>query len=282
MLKAVLRLLVLAMASVLVAGCASTFVSFPNAAPVSPLEVPATLHVPSGDGPFPALVLLHGCHGVSASTRQWARWFKDRGYVALVVDSWAARGIKEDCSPVSPDVKNTERFDDGIGALRFLQARGDVDAARIGVIGWSNGGVYSMALVNRPSLARDRQRGVMIPEFGYRAAVGMYPGGCPSLINELVVRPLLILMGDADDWTAPGPCVQMAAAMRLRGADVSIVLYPGAVHYFDVEGQKRTFLRDVVKNESTGELGATVGYDAQADADAHRRVAEFFGYHLRR
>ena len=121
----------------------------------------------------------------------------------------------------------------------------------------------------------------MIPEFGYRAAVGMYPGGCPSLINELVVRPLLILMGDADDWTAPGPCVRMAAAMRLRGADVSIVLYPGAVHYFDVEGQKRTFLKDVVKNESTGELGATVGYDAQADADAHRRVAEFFGYHLR-
>jgi dienelactone hydrolase len=112
--------------------------------------------------------------------------------------------------------------------------------------------------------------------------VGVYPGGCPSLIGELAERALLILIGDADDWTAPGPCVQLTEAMRRRGADVSIALYPGAVHYFDVEGQKRTYLSDVVKDEQTGKLGATVAYDAQADADAHRRVAEFFGYHLHR
>ena len=282
MLKAVPRVVRLAVACLIASGCASSAVRFPNATPATPKEVPAELYTPSGIGPFPAVVLLHGCHGVSASTRQWARWFKERGYVALVVDSWAARGIKEDCSPTSPDLPNTERFDDGVGALRFLQARGDVDRDHVGVIGWSNGGAYAMALVNGPSHERARQRGVVMPEPGYRAAVGLYPGGCSSLIGQLAVRPLLVLIGASDDWTAAGPCVQMAESMRQRGADVSVVVYPGAFHYFDVEGQARTFLSNVVKDERTGALGATVAYDAAADADAHRRVSEFFGYHLRR
>jgi len=282
MLKAMPRAVVLALACLLAAGCASSTVRFVNATPKTPREVPARLYTPSGAGLFPAVVLLHGCQGVSASTRQWARWFRDRGYIALVVDSWKARGIREDCSPVSPEVPNTERFDDGVGALRFLQSRSDVDRDRVGVIGWSNGGVYSMALVNGPSRERARRRGVILPEPGYRAAVGVYPGGCHSLIDQLVERPLLVLIGDADDWTEPGPCVQMVEAMRRRGADASIVLYPGAVHYFDVEGQKRTFLSGVVKDEETGQIGATVAYDGPADADAHRRVEEFFGYHLRR
>jgi len=282
MLKAVPRVFPLAVVGLIAAGCASSTVRFPNAAPATPREVPAQLYTPSGTGPFPAVVLLHGCHGVSASTRQWARWFRDRGYLALVVDSWAARGMTEGCSPTSPDVPNTERFDDGVGALRFLQARGDVDREHVGVIGWSNGGVFALALVNGPSHERARQRGVVMPEPGYRAAVGVYPGGCESLIPQLAIRPLLVLIGAADDWTAPTPCVRMAESMRRRGADVSVVLYPGAFHYFDVEGQPRTFLPDVVKDERTGEIGATVAYDPQADADAHRRVAEFFGYHLRR
>src|SRR5947208_16507531 len=80
---------------------------------------------------------------------------------------------------------------------------------------------------------------------GFAAAIAVYPGGCYSLVNELVTRPLLVLMGEADDWTLPGPCVEMVANMRRRGADATIVLYPGAVHYFDVVGQRRTCLADV-------------------------------------
>ena len=282
MLKAVPRVVGLAVVWLVLTGCASSTVRFPNATPAMPREVPGQVYRPEGTGPFPAVVLLHGCQGVLPSTRQWGRWFKERGYLALVVDSWAARGITEDCSPASPEVMNTERFDDGVGALRYLQSRGDVDRDHVGVIGWSNGGAFAMALVNGPSHQRARQRGVLMPEPGYRAAVGLYPGGCPSLIGELAVRPLLVLIGASDDWTSAGRCAEMAASMRGRGADVSIVVYPGAFHYFDVEGQARTFLSNVVKDDATGAIGATVAYDPAADADAHRRVSDFFGYHLRR
>jgi dienelactone hydrolase len=269
------------LACLLAAGCLSTRVHFPNATPNKPLEISGWLSRPQGHGPFPAVVLLHGCHGVSASTNDWARWLLGHGYVALVVDSWDPRGMTEGCSPQSLDLPNTERLDDGVGALTFLHGLPFVDRERVGVIGWSNGGVFAMALVNGPSWERARRRGVVIPAPGYRAAVAVYPGGCPSLIKEKVERPLLVLTGDADDWTLPGPCVEMVEAMRQRGADVSIVLYPGAVHYFDVEDQPRTFLTDVVNdNRPGGCCGATVGYDARAAADARRRVADFFGYHL--
>jgi dienelactone hydrolase len=236
---------------------------------------------PEDRGPFPAVVLMHGCHGVSASTHEWARWFRDSGYVAIVVDSWRPRGIPDGCVPAETEVPNTARFDDAVGALRWLHARPYVDRARIGIIGWSNGGVFAMATVNGPSLERARARGVVMPEPGFRASVAMYPGGCYSLVKEQVVRPLLLLIGDADDWTSPRECTEMVEAMRARGADASLVLYPGAVHYFDVRGQARTFLAEVEnRNKPGGCCGATVGYDAAAAEDARRRIAAFFGYHL--
>lgn len=269
------------LAAVLIGGCSLRPASFFNATPLAPRFVPAWRTQPAGAGPFPAVVLLHGCHGVSASTYDWARWFTARGYVALIVDSWGARGMTEGCSPQSLDLPSSERFDDAAGALRFLHEQPDVDRQRIGVIGWSNGGVFAMSVVNGPSLERQRARGVTLPAPGFGAAVAVYPGGCFSLISEQVVRPLLLLIGGADDWTLASVCDQMVTAMRSRGAPASIVVYPGAVHYFDVEGQKRTFLPDVANRNLPGECcGATVGYDAAVSADAHARVAEFFSRHL--
>jgi dienelactone hydrolase len=286
------RLVRVALFTVMLAGCATSGpgrlapgeVRFTNATPGAPRVMSATELKPDGSGPFPAVVLLHGCHGVSPSTHDWGRWFRDRGYVALIVDSWTARGLRKGlCTPASPDVPNTERFDDTLGALAYLHTRAYVDADRVGIMGWSNGGVFAMAAVNGPTHERAARRGLRVPPPGFRAAVAMYPGGCASLIPEKVVRPLLVLLGGADDWTIPKKCIDMVGAMRSRGADVTLVVYPGAYHYFDVEGQAKAFLSDVENENLPGHCcGATVGYEAAAAADARRRVEEFFGYHLRR
>lgn len=269
------------LAGLTLAGCAGR-VGFQNAAPKSPIQISATLYRPSGPGPFPAVVLLHGCEGVTASHHDWARWFQTRGYVALVVDSWRPRGLTEICSFEGPEIDRFWRFDDAMGALSYLQSLGFVDPARIGAIGWSNGGVYSMAVVNGPSLERAIKRGVTLPSPGYAAAVAVYPGGCFSLVEERAVRPLLLLIGEADDWTLAAECAQMVNAMRSRGADASIVAFPGAYHYFDVEGQRLEVLPNVENRNRPGKCcGATVGYNAAAAADAHRRVEEFFARHLK-
>jgi dienelactone hydrolase len=138
-----------------------------------------------------------------------------------------------------------------------------------------------MSLVNGPSLERARARGVAMPPPGLAASVAMYPGGCYSLVHERVVRPLLLLIGDADDWTLASECDAMVQAMRARGAEATIVRYPGAVHYFDVAGQPRVVLPEVEnRNRPGGCCGATVGYDPAADGDAHRRVEAFFAQYL--
>jgi dienelactone hydrolase len=256
--------------------------TFPNATPSTPLTIPGETYRPEGAGPFAAVVLLHGCEGVSPTSRRWARWFRDRGYVALVVDSWTPRGLTEACSFTVPDPPSTARLDDTLGALRYLQARPDVDRARVGVIGWSNGGVFSLSAVNGPTLERASARGVVLPSPGFAAAIGIYPGGCESLTPERVIRPVLILMGDADDWTPAHECVRMAEAMRGRGSDITVETFPGAYHYFDVRGMSKRVLPDVGNHTKPGGCcGATVAYDERALRTAERRIAEFFGYHLK-
>ena len=272
----------IAVVATLMIGCAQARLTFINATPGVPIPVPATTYRPEGPGPFPAVVLLHGCEGVSENSRRWAEWLRARGYLALVVDSWTPRGLKEACSFTVPDPPSTARFDDAIGALRYLHTLPEVDRRRVAIMGWSNGGVFSMAVVNGPSLERAVARGVAMPEPGYAAAIGIYPGGCDSLMHERFVRPVLVVIGDADDWTRAETCVAMAAEMRAKGADVSVELLAGAYHYFDFEGQAKTVLSHVGNdNKPGGCCGATVAYDAAADAVGHRRIAEFLGYHLR-
>jgi len=276
---------VLPLLAVLAAGCATApvgqAVRFDNVTPGAPLAIDATLVLPEGRGPFPAVVQLHGCAGVEATSFRWARWFADHGYAALVVDSLRPRGVKGDCRTGPDEPPITARFDDAFGALRYLQGRPDVRADRVAAIGWSQGGVYAIAVINGPSLERARRRGVVLPPVGFAASVAVYPGGCFSLVKERVIRPLLVLIGEADDWTPAATCREMVEAMRARGADATIVTYPGAYHYFDVEGQPLEVLRDVENDNRPGGYGATVAYQAEAAADAHRRIAEFLARHLR-
>ena len=248
----------------------------------SGLEIAATLVRPSGSGPFPAVVQLHGCAGLEPQSFRWAEWLADRGYVALVVDSFGPRRARTDCRSGPGDPPLTARLDDAIGALRYLQSLSFVRGDRVAAMGWSQGGAYAMAVINGPSLDRARQRGVELPAQGYAAAMALYPGGCQSLENELVIRPLLVLIGSADDWTPAVECLQMADLMRARGADVTLVIYPGVYHYFDVEGRPLQVIEDVENDAKPQGFGATVGYQADAAADAHRQMARFLARVLRR
>ena len=139
-----------------------------------------------------------------------------------------------------------------------------------------------MSVINGPSLERAQRRGVQLPPVGFAASIAVYPGGCPSLLTQPVVRPLLLLLGSADDWTPAEKCVEMANAMKARGADIEVVIYPGAHHYFDREGQREEFLPEVENDTKPSGSGANVSYQPEAAADAYRRVEAFFARHLSR
>ena len=266
--------LVAVVATAVMAGCAGK-IAFDNVTPGTAQRIEGKLYKPDGRGPFPALVLLHGCQGVVRQTQTWAHWLRERGYVALVTDSFGPRNDPADCKGGDDSGPSTARFDDAIGALRYLQAQPFVIPDRVASFGWSQGGLFAMSVINGPTLERARARGVTLPRAGYAAAIAMYPGGCEAYVKELVIRPLLLLIGGADNWTPPQYCREMAAAMKARGADVTLVEYPGAYHYFDIVGQKKEVLKDIEQPYTPGTFGVTVAYDPAAAADASRRLEDF-------
>jgi dienelactone hydrolase len=182
---------------------------------------------PEGAGPFPAVVLLHGCSGLAPSFRQApaaSRWIRDLltwGYAVLAFDSFAARGFTPICS------REVEfyRLADAFGALAFLTTRRDIAAGKITVLGFSSGGIAALSAVEQ----RDHEPFELSGDLHFNAAVAF----SPVCISEgLMSAPALVLVGELDDWSPVARCRFMVADSQARGVPIKLVVYPGAAHDF--------------------------------------------------
>jgi dienelactone hydrolase len=95
------------------------------------------------------------------------------------------------------------------------------------------------------------------------------------------VAPLLILVGEADDWTPAEPCRKLTEAAQKAGYPVTIKIYPGAHHAFDGSSPVRYLPTRVNVNSPSGR-GATTGGDPKAWADSIREVTAFFARYLKK
>jgi dienelactone hydrolase len=248
----------------------------------------AWLYRPHGAGPFPAVVALHGCGGLLERSRRmrgalldgpadWGRRLSAAGYVVLLPDSFGPRSIAEICSIKDRGAVSRSRPRDAYGALAWLQAQPFVVPDRVAVLGWSHGGGTVMRSVEAKSEARP----AALPHGGFRAAVAFYPA-CPNLKTKAgrawrTSLPLLILIGEADDWTSPAACPSFADTAARRGEDVTLRLYPGAYHSFD---SPNPGVR-VHTGLATAPGGrAHVGQNPAARADAIVHVPAFLRQHL--
>jgi dienelactone hydrolase len=195
---------------------------------------------PAEAGSLPAVIMLHGCKGMMVGEHLralddfWAEHWRAQGYAALLVDSYTPRGIASLCRTEEKDRPISSARDrprDAYAALRWLTARREIDPARVALIGWASGGGTVLSAI-RPAV-----RDAFAPfGRGFRTAIAFYPGNC-RLLHQLggwtPYPPLMILMGEVDDWTPPEPCEALVADAAAHHADVSIRLYPGAYHDFD-------------------------------------------------
>jgi len=237
---------------------------------------------PSGGGRHAAVVLLHGRAGpysslangkYGASTlskrhKEWGAFWASRGYVALLVDSFGPRGYaggfgrgsySERPAEVS---EQTVRPFDAYGGLRYLRSRPDVDPARVGVQGWSNGGMTVLVTMS------DKAPGISspTPATGFRAGLALYPGcGMDAVKGEYrPYAPLTMLIAGADEEVSPQICEKFAKRAKENGGEIHWHVYPGAEHNFDDPGKKK---QSVAANE-------------EATRDAMRRAEKFFGEQL--
>lgn len=252
--------------------------------------IPATLLRPDGTGPFAAIVMMHDCSGLgprsSGAPRRWARELVDLGHVVILPDSFSTRGFPEGiCTTPQNEVNPTRRARDAAAARDALLERSFVDPTRIAVMGGSNGGSATLAALLQP---------------GFTAAVALYPGcafryGGWSTRREARVSgpvvsyvgifrpkaPLLILIGDLDNWTPAEHCRHLVEASRAAGYAVTLRVFPGAHHAFDSNAPLRHVAERNNPNAAGGR-GATTGGDPQAWAQARHDVRLFLEEHLKR
>jgi dienelactone hydrolase len=228
----------------------------------------------------PAIVLLHGCGGVGGrdnegSARHKAaieKWHK-AGYSVLFLDSFTSRGLKEVCTSTygQRNINPIGRARDARAALDFLAEQAEVDEKRVALLGWSHGGSTTLRTLDTASKpARD-----------FAAAVAFYPG-CTAF-NQMAHSyplqiPLMILIGEADDWTPAAPCAAFAETLKNRRKDITYVSYPDAYHGFD--GPGKVSVRTDVPNGVNKGKGVTTGHNPAAFADSQIRVPEFLKKHL--
>ena len=175
----------------------------------------AQLLRPSGAGPFPVVVALHGCGGLLNSRGQlrsreadWAERFLAAGYAVLFPDSFTARGMREICTNGERSIFPKDRADDALAAGEWLAGQPFVDRRRLALIGWSHGAMAVLWAL-RP--------GFMGNPPLFKTAIAFYPG-CRQIDRLEDWRPsvpLTLMIGSADDWTTAGPLPQPRQAHRL-------------------------------------------------------------------
>ena len=239
------------------------------------------LFEPSSPGPHAAVVMLHGRAGpysslaggvytadtLSKRHKQWGQFWADRGYIALLVDSFGPRGYPQGFQRGSYDERPAEVSEqtvrplDAYGALRFLRARRDVIRDRIGVQGWSNGGMTVLVTIS------DRAPGIESPTplTGFRAAIAEYPGcGMEAIKGRYhAYAPLLVMLASEDEEVSPKICASFARRAETSG-NLEWAVFEGAEHNFDDPGKKKQ------SNPA----------NAAATAEAMTRAERFFATHL--
>lgn len=226
-------------------------------------DISLEIHAPSGAGPHPAVLLLHGCSGlterVEAGLRAHAEVLVSAGYMAVIADSFSRRNKAGGRVCESLGELNLARYyrtKDAFAVKAYLESRGDVDPGAIFLIGQSNGGSVALIAAMRKTVEEEASRAP------FAGVVAYYPWcGALDRYPELA-SPLLVLGGEADDWVPPEGCVTRAA--DAKGAAMEVQVYPGAHHSFDLPVETQSY------------AGHTVGGDDAATEDSRRRFLAFF------
>jgi dienelactone hydrolase len=218
---------------------------------------------PEGAGPFPAVVGLHGCGGMSDTTkRKLVDELVGWGYVVLLVDSFATRAIDHDCFK---EILVIARMSDALGGLAFLAKQTFVDSQRVAVVGFSKGAGTALTLSGSDSSST---LFVRPSNLNFHAAIAFNPPCRNAGARPLI--PTLILIGSLDEWTPAADCSEKVAAWGADKVPIELVVYPRVHHgfYYPELQPGRTM------------LGRWLEYNKEAATDASLRMRGFLKRHL--
>jgi dienelactone hydrolase len=233
----------------------------------------AQLYKPDGEGPFPTVIALHGCGGLSSHSepvlpryRDWAEDLVKDGKAVLLPDSYGSRGLGPQCRVKERHISGRrERVADIVAARKWLTQQAWAMPDRISLMGWASGASALLWAV-RPQLPDHVE-----PDF--RSAIAFYPDcRASSGLGWSARVPTLVLIGGKDDVSSPPACRQMVDGARGRSALTRIVVYPDAYHDFD---RSNLPVHAIASTDIGVPERGHVGSDPEARADAQKLVADW-------
>ncbi|MDY7579470.1 dienelactone hydrolase family protein [Herbaspirillum sp. RTI4] len=233
----------------------------------------------------PTIIALHGCGGLYSIIRgpkseftpryiTMAKLLNREGYNVLFPDSFTARGKSSVCRDTQREQRagSLARRFDVQAAMRWLAKQKEVDTSRIALIGWSQGASTVLATLNEA----DTPKMAVQPA----AAVAFYPECRDYLGTNAPYRnaaPLLILMGEDDDWTPPQACTKLEQQQSDKGSGITLHLYPDSHHNFDAPGLPILVRMDV----DGASKGVTMGSNTDAGSAAYNDLLAFLKEKMR-
>lgn len=209
------------------------------------------LALPQGGGKHAAIIAIHEFWGLNDWVKEQAQKYASEGYVALAVDLYRGQvaTTPDDAHILMRGLPDDRGMRDLEAAFAYLASRPDVEASKIGAIGWCMGGSWSIKLAeDQPRLA------------AFVVNYGALPTD-PAIIAK-IRAPMMGNFGAEDKGITPESVRAFEAAMKTAGKSTDIKIYDGAGHAFQNPNNK-------------------AGYRPEATADAGKRIDGFFAKYLR-
>ena len=223
-------------------------------------ELRGVLAVPSGKGPFPAVVMVHEVFGIDESMRTQITRMASAGYLVLMPDLYSRGGMRK-CLKATfrALVDGTgQAYRDVEAAKQLLLSRPDC-TGKVGVVGFCMGGGFALQLVSK----------------GYDAAAVNYGQPAKDLDAQLVGSCPIVASFGGKDLSLKGAGPKLEAALSQAGIPHDVKVYPEASHAFmNLTQAGPKALRPL--------MNTVVGFKPRPveAADAWSRIEAFFGEHL--
>lgn len=244
-----------------------------------PQQLSGTLRLPAGTARAPAVLILHGSGGVDGRGSMYGQALQAAGIASLEIDMFTPRGINqnniETARPRPIDV-----LPDVFGALRAVAQHPRVDAERLGVMGFSFGGILSV-MVATPAVGRTYAPGSP----PVRGVMPLYPP-CFIFLDDRPFAPMIgpafprmpmqMLVAGQDAYDADGG----EGCRRLVGAGAPdaqrralLHVYPNATHAWEGVQTGRFFDRQAARGQG-GHV--EIQRNPSATNDSIQRTVAFF------
>jgi carboxymethylenebutenolidase len=214
--------------------------------------VTGMLYEPAGNGPHPAIVVIHEWWGLNDWVKEQASKLADQGYVTLAVDLYRGKVATngDEAHELMRGVPEDRATRDLLAASNYLRSLKNVNSEKVGAIGWCMGGGYALDIaVNDPKLA------AAVINYGHLATE-------PETLKK-INAPILGLFGGKDRGIPVESVQTFAAELKKLGKKVDVTVYPEAGHAFENPNNKG-------------------GYRADDAASAWDRTVKFFAQYLKK